>query len=331
MNDGDLRSRVDEFWKANRTLDEWLHGAFALALVRAALGAGVLEAARERHSLEEIASTTGLEKDVAADVCDGLMRLGVLENSDGGFRLSPEFLVLTAPDAPQTLANWLGINGVYVRTLEECSKDHIPYQELAADKIVTVARGAWGLPSSPLAMVSFAEVDASFPEIRDVWRRGGRHMELGCGVGRDLLRIAVSYPDVTVTGVDMNREVLDEVTAQARSLGLADRVHVRYCDARQIEDVGVYDTIVWSQLFFPPEARAETVRVAFRALKPGGYVLVPLLKDSPVFRLIYRCWGLRNFGPEEVRGELEEAGFEFVDLVAHPRMDYLVVRSPAKG
>lgn len=329
MKDHDLKSRVDEFWKANEPLNEWLHGAFALALLRAALGAGVLEAARERHSLDEIASTTGLDVDVAADVCDGLTKLGVLENSDGGFRLSPSFLVLTAPDAPQTLANWLGINGVYIRTLEECSKDHRSYQELTADEIVKVARGAWGLPSSPLAMASFAEVDASFPEIRDVWRRGGKHMELGCGVGRDLLRIAVSYPKVTVTGVDMNREVLDEVTAQARSLGLADRVHVRYCDARRIDDVSVYDTVVWSQLFFPPEARADTARVAFRALKPGGYVLVPLLKDSPVFRLIYRCWGLRYFRPEEVRAELEGAGFEFVDLVSHPRMDYLVVQSPA--
>lgn len=331
MQGSDLKARVAAFWQASNTLNQWLQGAFALSLLRASLEAGILEAALEWHSAAEIASSTGLDIEIVEDVCQALLQLDILGSENGRFRLSPSFLVLMAPDAPQTLANWLGINGVYIRTLADCHKEREPYQALAADDIATVARGAWGLPSSAQALVSFAEVDASIPEVRSVWQRGGRHMELGCGVGRDLLRIAVSYPKVTVTGVDLNHELLEEVSAQARSLGLADRVQVRCCDARRIEDVGTYDTIVWSQLFFPPEARAETIRAAFRALRSGGYALLPLLKDSPVSRLIYRRWGLPYFRPEEIRAELEQAGFEFVRLVAHPRMDYMVVQSSARA
>lgn len=329
MTDRDRSLQTDEFWKATEAPNQWLQGAFALALLRAALASGILEAARGPRSADEIASATGVDRDAVADACEGLAQLGVMQDAGGRFRLAPAFLVLTAPDAPQTLENWIGINGVYLRALEQCLEPPKAYQELGAEEIVRVARGAWGLPSSPQALASFAEVDASVPEIREVWRCGGRHMELGCGVGRDLLRIAVSYPKVTVTGVDMNREVLDEVLAQARELGIGDRVQVRCCDARRVADAGAYDTIVWSQLFFPPETRAETVGVAFRALRPGGYVLLPLLKDSPLSRLIYRRWGLRYFRAEEVRGELERGGFEFLRLIAHPRMDYMVARAPA--
>jgi SAM-dependent methyltransferase len=328
MGEIDLKSQVNEYWKARNILNQWEQAACALALLRASLDAGVLDATREQCSVTEIASATNLEVDVVSDLCEGLLQFGVLEGSNGKFKLSPPFLILTAPDAPQTLANWLEDSGVWIRALKECHTGQKPYQSLPSDEIVTIARGAWGLPSSSQALDSFAELDASIPEIQKLWQRGGWHMELGCGVGRDLLRIAVSYPKVTVVGVDLSREVLDEVSAQARSLGIADRVQVRCCDARQIEEVGIYDTIMWSQIFFPSETREKTAHVAFQALKPGGYFLLPLLDNSPMDRLIFRHWGLSYFSPGEIRAELEQAGFEFVHLVDHPRIDYLVMYSP---
>jgi SAM-dependent methyltransferase len=329
MEEIDHASRVHEYWKAVNILKQWEQGACALALLRASLDAGILDATREGCSLSGIASTTDLEEGVISDLCQGLLQLGVLERTNGRFKLSPSFLVLTAPDAPQTLANWLGTSGVWVRALEECHTDQKPYQSLPSDVLVTIARGAWGLPSSPQALASFSGLDMSIPEIQELWRHGGLHMELGCGVGRDLLRIAVSYPKVSVVGVDLSREVLDEVSAQARSLGIADRVQVRCCDACEIKEVGIYNTIMWSQIFFPPETRKQTAHIALQALKPGGYLLLPLdINYSPMDRLVLQHWGLSCFNAGEIREELEQAGFEFVHLVDHPRIDYLVMRSP---
>jgi len=79
MNEHDLRSQVNEFWKASHTLTQWLQGAFALALLRASLEAGILDATSDQRSLTEIASTTGLEIDIVKDVCEGLLQLGILE------------------------------------------------------------------------------------------------------------------------------------------------------------------------------------------------------------------------------------------------------------
>lgn len=329
MGEIDLKSQLNEYWKAMNILNEWEQAACALALLRASLDAGILNVTREQCSVTEIASTTDLEVDIVSDLCEGLLQLGVLESSNGKLMLSPPFLVLTASDAPQSLANWLADNSIFIQVLEECYTDQKPYQSLPPDDIVTVAKGAWGLPSSPQALASFAELDAFIPEVQELWQHGGLHMELGCGAGRDLLRIAISYPKVTVVGVDLSREVLDEVSAEARSLGIADRVQVRCCDARQIDEVGIYDTIMWSQIFFSPETRKQTTHVAIQALKPGGYLLLPLANNySPMDRLVLRHWRLSYFNPGEVREELEQADFEFVRLVNHPRIDYMVARSP---
>ncbi|MDX1411878.1 MAG: class I SAM-dependent methyltransferase [Nitrospirales bacterium] len=328
MTEIDLRSQVIDHWKAKQILSRWEQGAFALALLRASLNAGILEATREPCSPSKIASSTNLEPDMVSDFCEALLQLGILEYADGRFQLSPPFLVFTDPDAPQTLGHWFGSYDVDIKTLETCYTDQRPYQSLPPEEIVSYAKGAWGLPSSPLALISFAELDSSIPEIQEVWQHGGLHMELGCGVGRDLLRIAVSYPKVIVVGIDINRRVLDEVTAQARALGIPKRVQVRCCDARQIDDVGLYDTIMWSQLFFPPETRQQTAQVALRALKPGGFLLLPVITASPIDRLIYRHWGIRIFDSEEIKEELKQVGFEFVNLIAHPRIDYMVFHSP---
>ena len=96
-------------------------------------------------------------------------------------------------------------------------------------------------------------------------------------------------------------------------------------------------------MYFPPATRAQTARVARRALKPDGYLLLPLQAEPPatpealrtpggqqvaLSRLVYRVWGLGWYSAEEVRAEMEDAGFEFVRVVPHPRTDSMLLRAP---
>lgn len=328
MAEADLGKLLNEYWDAMEILRQWEQAALALALLRASWDAGIIDVTREQRSVSEIAAATEVEVDVVSDLCEGLAQLGILENSTGIYRVSPPFQLLTGPDAPMTLGNWFGGLDVDIKALEACHTEQKPYQSLSSDETVSIAKSAWGLPSSPLALASFAELDAAIPAVRKMWQCGGLHMELGCGAGRDLLRIAVSYPNVTVVGVDRSRAVLDEVSAQARSLGIADRVQVRCCDARRITETATYDTIMWSQMFFPKETREETACVALRALKPGGFVLLPLCTDCPTVRLIFRHWGIDILSPDGVRRLLVQTGFQSVEVIAHPRLDYMIARSP---
>ena len=341
MSSSESESQLKAFAAAGQRLNQWYLGAQAFALLKAASDAGVLMAARETCTAKALAAVTGLDTEWLRDVCWALYGLGVLEGGEGGFRLSPDFLRLAAPDAPQTLANTLGTQAARIRALERCCATSESLGNIPAGDVLAVAMGIWGLPSSPAALTSFAGVDAAMPEVRALWERGGLHLELGCGAGRDLLHIAALYPKVTVVGVDISGEALEQVRQQADALGIAGRVHLQLRDARSVAELARYDTVVWSQMYFPPETRAETAQVARRALKPEGYLLLPLQAEPPATpealrtpggqqvafsRLAYRAWGLGWYSAQEVRTEMEGAGFEVVRVVPHPRTDYMMLR-----
>ena len=95
--------------------------------------------------------------------------LGVVEASDAGLRLAPAFLQLTAADAPQTLANTLATQEARIRALAGCSAAKESLGGMSADDVLTVALGICGLPSSPAALASFANVDTAMPEVRTRW------------------------------------------------------------------------------------------------------------------------------------------------------------------
>jgi SAM-dependent methyltransferase len=344
MTSSEPDSQLKAFAAAGHMLNQWYLGAQALALLRAASDAGVLMAARETCSVATLASVTGLNPAWVADLCWALFGLGVLDGGEGGFRLSPDFLRLTDPGAPQTLANTLGTQAARIRALTRCCAASGSGGDLPEEDALTVALGIWGLPSSPAALGSFGAVDAGMPEVRVLWEQGALHLELGCGAGRDLLHIAVLYPKVTVVGVDLCREALEEVRRQAHVLGIADRVQLQHRDARSVGDLALYDTVVWSQMYFPPEARSETARVAHRALKPEGYLLLPLQAEPPatpaalrtpggqqvaLLRLVYRVWGLGWYSAQEVQAEMEAADFEVVRVVPHPRTNYMLLKVAA--
>lgn len=343
MSPTEPEAQLKAFAAAGQALNQWYLGAQALALLQATIHTGILAMMREPRTVAELAAVTGWDAAWVTDLCAAFCGLGVVEAGDGGFRLSHAFLELTAPEVPQTLANTLATQGARIRALAGCAAPETA-EGMPTDDVFTVAMGIWGLPSSPAALASFASVDAAMPEVQALWERGALHLELGCGAGRDLLHIAVLYPKVTVVGVDLSRDALDEVMRQAHALGVEDRVQVQHRDARTVTDVARYDTVVWSQMYFPPEARAETLDVARRALKLGGYLLLPLQGDPPaslealrtptgqqraLSRLVFRSWGLRWYRTPEVRTEMEQAGLEVVRVVSHPRTDYMLLRERA--
>ena len=313
----------------------------AAALVRSCLAFGLLAAAREPHTPAELAAAADIRPDMAQTLCDALWALEVFDRVDEQYQLNPGLCAMLAPGAPLPLANAFEQSAHYRGLFSQAATPEgtgAPSPELR----LAVARGVWGAAASPVALASFATADEQMPEVRAIWQRGGRHLELGCGAGRDLLRVAVPYPNTSVVGVDLEPGVLAEVMRQAHELGIADRVATRACDAREIDDVAAYDTVVWSQMFFPVPVRPAVIAVIRRALKPGGYLILPLLREAPadeparrsqvgrqvsLSMVLWRSWGLDWPGREPLRAELEAGGFRFLRVVPHLRTAYMLLQN----
>lgn len=329
------------FASGTELISRFTQGAQAVGLLQAASECGLLVAAGAPATPNTLASRIGVSARMVHEACIALHALEILDKQGDEYQIKPGVQALLHPDAPQTLANMLTQGATNMGLLRRALH---PTPSPSPEERLAVALGVWGLGSSPVAIESFLAVDREMPEIRDLWLRGARHMELGCGAGRDLLRVAVPYPATSVVGVDIDPLALTEVERQARDLGIQDRVAVRLADASEIEDVATFDTLLWSQIFFPSASRAATIHAIRRALKPGGYLVMPLLRDRPasddalrgaggrqtsLSAVIYGSWGLDWRTESEVREELEASGFRYIRTIAHSRTPFMLLRHEA--
>ncbi len=104
-------------------------------------------------------------------------------------------------------------------------------------------------------------------------------------------------------------------------------------DARDLADEAAFDSAQWSQFFFPTASRQAVLKVLHRALKPGGYLFMPLLGSVPtttearreadgrsatVQRLLFHSWGVPVLNASELQAEVEAGGFEVIRSMSVP-------------
>jgi len=155
---------------------------------------------------------------------------------------------------------------------------------------------------------------------------GTRLLEIGCGVGAVLGILGRAFPDVEITGVDVEERQLETARAHLDALGL--RADLRLADALHLpfED-GSFDQ-VWMMWFLEHlDDPVGALREARRVLVPGGAVTAIEVDYTSVwaspasdafeamFAAVARTMGTRgwNDAGSRLEGWLHEAGFERVD------------------
>jgi S-adenosylmethionine-diacylgycerolhomoserine-N-methlytransferase len=104
---------------------------------------------------------------------------------------------------------------------------------------------------------------------------GGSVLEIGCGTGRNLIRIARTYPDAACHGLDVSSEMLATAAAAVARRGLAGRIHLAQADAtafdpRALFGRAAFDRIVISYALSMIPPWQAVVREAAGHLAPGG-------------------------------------------------------------
>ena len=161
-------------------------------------------------------------------------------------------------------------------------------------------------------------------------KAGSRLLDCPCGIGRHAIPFA--RRGIRVTGVDITKQYLDELDEKARRLKLPIRTH--RADMRHLRFANQFDAAanLWTSLgYFESESdNLRVVRGLFRALRPGGRVLI---------HLINRDWILYHFTPSEwydfggVR-VLEQRVFDFETSIMRSmwqfERDHKIVRCPVQ-
>lgn len=337
-----FEQRLQTAMAAAQTLGGWIAGAQNFALLCAAVDVGVVDALRQRRTAAEIGEQCGLSPERAEALCFALTARGVCDKEGDCYRLAPDFVQLSGDGGMQRLSDTLDGADVVIRTLGRLSDPAGAYTAMPPADLLAMAYSSSARAELPLARAFFEALARAMPEVKLAWENGGRHLELGCGIGGTLLGPALVFPRLTGVGVEIDPTIVEHVRGRAMELGLSDRIEIRQGDARDFGEEGSFDTALWSQTFFPADTRAPTLLALHRALVDDGLLVMPILFGNPpqtpealrepsgraftLNRLVYGHWSVPLMGSKELQDEAAIAGFSFVREATTPVARYLVLR-----
>ncbi len=154
---------------------------------------------------------------------------------------------------------------------------------------------------------------------------GARVLEIGCGTGRNLIKIAQRYPKTRCYGVDISSAMLATAGASVARAGLASRITLAQADATSFDPeplfgIPAFDRVVVSYALSMIPAWREALRHATLLIAPGGSLHIVDFGDQgglPVgFKRLLGAWlgkfhvAPRETLPEEIATQGREPGLE---------------------
>jgi S-adenosylmethionine-diacylgycerolhomoserine-N-methlytransferase len=105
--------------------------------------------------------------------------------------------------------------------------------------------------------------------------RGGTVLEIGCGTGRNLIKLARAYPRASLHGIDISAEMLETARRSVARAGLAHGILLAQGDATNFDPEALFgrasfDRIVISYALSMIPPWREALTEAARHLAPGG-------------------------------------------------------------
>jgi 2-polyprenyl-3-methyl-5-hydroxy-6-metoxy-1,4-benzoquinol methylase len=349
--------KADAF--AGRVLGFLNGGAFCLM---ASLGhrSGLFDAMRDQPPMraEEISARAGLNERYVREWLGSMVTAGVVEvdGEHGTFRLPPEHAsALTraaGADNIAVFAQYIGLLGSVEDDILHCFEHGggVPYARfprfhdvMAEDSGQSVL---FALESHILPLV---------PGLVERLSAGIDVLDVGCGRGRIMTRLAELFPHSRFTGMDLSEEAVDHARSEAARRGLTNLAFV----ARDLSDFGEwaepasFDFIATFDAVHDQAKPLNVLRGIRRALREGGVYLMQDIKGSshvhenvghPLGTLLYtvscmHCMTVSlaqggeglgaMWGEQKTREYLQRAGFESVtthELAHDIQNNWYVVR-----
>ncbi len=226
---------------------------------------------------DELSIAAGVDAGYVARWCDAAYAFGYLSESQGVFRLT-DLGSAFRPDVPGTLmpfavqsvlsAHMAERAATYMKTGERPGEKVLAERESILPWFGAMLEGSFGpmfeqhiLPQIP----AFAEIEA----------RRGVAVDLGCGNGWYLRRLAARFPHIRGIGLDGFAENVRQAQERAVAAGLGERLHFQVGDIYHYTVSEQVDLIAMTRALHHVWDQKEKVFGILRdSLRPGGVAVI---------------------------------------------------------
>ena len=312
-------------------------GLVAARAVTTAVMLGVFDALHDAPAAPaQLAERLGLDALGAETLLTALATLGYVEPDGERHRNTATSERLLVRSSPESIATFVGGQGALhwevLDLLPEALRDGRAYSmhEQRQDD-----PAHWEAYIRGLFEISRPEQDDNAALVAVDSPR--RMVDVAGGHGGFAMAMCRRHPGLAATIVDLppSAAVGRKIVAEQ---GYADRVEFREGD---VFELGLGDDLDVVSVFnlihhLPEERDRELCRMARAALRPGGVLVVgdsarpepgePVSEHGAVSSLLFYAWShSRNFKPSEVRGWMEGAGFEQIEVHRNERSPWRMV------
>lgn len=306
----------------------------------------------------EIAAKAGLNERYVREWLGAMVTSGVVEIDAGPSRFSlpdEHAAFLTRPAAADNMAvfaQYVAVMGSVEDEIVECFKKGggVPYEKFTRfHEVMAEDSGQSVLSSLETHILPLV------PALTEGLTKGARVLDVGCGRGRIMIKLAELYPNSHFSGVDLSREAIEYARREASQRGLKN-IEFRVTDASDFDKAAKPESFDFITTFDAIHDQAKPLNVLkgiYRALKPDGVYLMQDISgtshvhkdiEHPIGTFLYsiscmHCMTVSlaqggeglgaMWGEEKTREYLQRAGFSSIEThrLAHDiQNNWYVVR-----
>ena len=236
-------------------------------------------------TIEEISQRAGLHPRYVAEWLAAMVTAGVVEidPTRNRYVLPAEHAVcLTRAAASENMAvfaQYIGVLGGVEDDIVACFQHGggVPYEKFPRFHAVMAE-------DSGLSVLSCLEshILPLVPGLSERLAAGIRVLDIGCGSGRIMNRLASLYPNSHFTGMDLSSEAIETACGDAAAQGLANVAFIQR-DVSDFDQAAEPEAFDWITTFDAIHDQARPLRVLqgiHRALKPDGIYLMQDIRAS---------------------------------------------------
>lgn len=277
-------AKAEQF--ANRLLKTLNDGALCL-MISIGHRTGLFDVMRDLPpaTAEEIARSAGLNERYVREWL-GAMTTGSIVDLDPAtrrYRLPAEHAAfLTRAAAADNLAvftQYIGLMGGVEDEIVECFRKGggVPYEKFPRFHEVMAEDSGQSVLSS-----LESHVLPLVPGLTDRLAAGMQALDVGCGRGRILIRLAELYPDSRFTGMDLSDEAISSARDEAsyKQLSNVDFVAADLSDFDETAPAGAFDLVTTFDAIHDQAKPRNVLKGIYRALKNDGIYLMQDIRGS---------------------------------------------------